>query len=107
MLESRQQAGTLVLTCQFERLDAAKASAFREAFNQHSESVNGRVVLDFSKVRFVDSTGLGAVVACLKARSGRGELALAGLNGAVADLFRLTRLDGVFSIFETVDDALG
>jgi anti-sigma B factor antagonist len=107
MLAAQQRAGNTVLVCEFERLDASQAGEFREQFNRLSNDIAGRVVLDMSSVNFVDSTGLGAVVACMKSRTGRGDLALAGVSGLVAELFQLTRLDGVFSIFDSVDDALG
>ncbi|HMQ58565.1 MAG TPA: STAS domain-containing protein, partial [Rhizobiaceae bacterium] len=65
-----------------------------------------RVVLDLSLVEFLDSSGLGAVVAVMKSLSPEKRLELAALTPNVARVFRLTRMDGVFRIHETLDSAL-
>ena len=57
------------------------------------EAGHTRLVLDLSGVDFVDSSGLGAIVACLKRLGPRGDLAIAGARGAVSRLFTLTRMD--------------
>jgi anti-sigma B factor antagonist len=63
-------------------------------------------VLDLSGVEFVDSSGLGAIVSCLKRLGPRGSLAIAGAQGSVQRLFTLTRMDRVFPLHETVDAAV-
>ncbi|WP_448564585.1 STAS domain-containing protein [Trichothermofontia sp.] len=58
------------------------------------------ILVDLSQVTFVDSSGLGALVACLKlARTARCQLAICGLNDQVKMLLELTSMDRVFSIF--------
>ena len=64
------------------------------------------VVLD--DVDFLDSTGLGVLVARLKVvRSQNGWLKLVCTSEKVLRVFRITGLDKVFAIHATVDDALG
>jgi anti-sigma B factor antagonist len=70
------------------------------------QSPSSTVVLDLSNVRFVDSTGVGAVVSVLKIMGGSKQLVLAGLNETVQQLFKLTRMDKVFPIFPDVQHAL-
>ena len=65
------------------------------------------VILDLQQVQFVDSSGLGAIVASMKAMGKGRTLALAGLNPTVEKVFRLTRMDSVFKLFPKLDDALG
>lgn len=56
-------------------------------------------VLDFSKCEFIDSTGLGVLVAIYKRCSENGgSLKIKSLNNQVLKLFKLTRLDRVFEI---------
>lgn len=64
--------------------------------NQHVPAI----LVDLSQVAFVDSSGLGALVSCLKlARSAQCQLAICGLNDQVKMLLELTSMDRVFKIF--------
>ena len=64
------------------------------------------MILDLSGVIFIDSSGLGAVVAAMKQLNGVRKLDLAGLTSNVDKVFRLTRMDTVFRIYPSLDDAL-
>ncbi|WP_050931905.1 STAS domain-containing protein [Aestuariivita boseongensis] len=94
-----------IVTVNADRIDAAMAIQFKEDMRQITQGAPDRVVLDLSKVDFVDSSGLGAIVAAMKQLDGACKLDLAGLSDPVAKVFRLTRMDTVFQIFDTVDDA--
>lgn len=95
-----------LLQVEDSRIDAAGAIAFKEAVRQASEGGQDDVLLDLGAVDFIDSSGLGAVVAVMKALGPDRRLHLAGLRPAVAKVFRLTRMDSVFTIHATVADAL-
>ena len=56
---------------------------------------------------FLDSSGLGALVAAMKLIGPRRGLELAALQASVERVFRLTRMDTVFTIHRSVADALG
>ncbi len=65
------------------------------------------VIVDFSKSAYIDSSGLGALVSLGKRiREAGGELRLAALNEDLRTLFELTRLDALFPLYATRDDAL-
>jgi anti-sigma B factor antagonist len=65
------------------------------------------VVVDLSEVGFLDSTGLGALVAARTAASEHGvELPLVCTHQRILKLFTITGLDGVFRIYDSVDAAL-
>lgn len=71
------------------------------------ESGTSRVVVDLSAITFVDSSGLGALVAGLKrARQAGGDLRIAGPGEQVRTVLGLTSLDRVLKPHETVEDAL-
>ena len=56
---------------------------------------------------YIDSAGLGALVSLLKRASENSkELRLFGLRGNVKKIFELTRLNMVFNIFDTLEEAL-
>jgi anti-sigma B factor antagonist len=62
--------------------------------------------LDLSNVQFMDSSGLGALVAVLKRITPHGRLLLWGLSPEVKSLFELTQLYKVFDVYELEKDAL-
>jgi anti-sigma B factor antagonist len=87
------------------RLDASQAPQFKEEITSRITSGHTRLVLDFSMVDFIDSTGLGVLVNCMK-RLGKGQLSIVGVQGAVSRLFALTRMDRVFALYPTMDTAI-
>jgi anti-sigma B factor antagonist len=88
------------------RLDALAALGFKDQMQAVIEEAGQRVVLDLSEVMFLDSSGLGAVVAVRRFLRAGQVMELAALSGTVARVFRLTRMDTVFTIHAGVDDAL-
>ncbi len=66
-----------------------------------------RLLIDFSRTGYIDSSGLGALVSMSKKiREAGGELRLSGLNEDLRSLFELTKLDTLFAIAETPKQAL-
>ena len=88
------------------RIDAAVAIQFKDAIREHTNSGPDVIVLDLSRVEFIDSSGLVAIVATMKNMGQQRKLALAGLTPTVARVFQLTRMDSVFNVFPTLDSAL-
>ena len=78
----------------------------KEKLTQVIESGNSKVIVDLSKVEYLDSSFLGALVAGLKrATMKNGDLKLVGLQAPVRAMFDLTRLYKIFDIFESTQDA--
>lgn len=92
----------LVISVQAPRVDAAVAIEFKEAVRSAAELSGTPVILDLSRVTFLDSSGLGAVVAVMKLLGNERPLELAGLTPTVAKVFRLTRMDSIFRIHPQV-----
>ena len=89
------------------RLDVAGAPALKDAISEVVKNGPPRVVIDMEGVSFVDSTGLGSVIAALKQiRGSQGELRLAAPNQQVRVVLELTTLDRVFPYYATVEEAL-
>lgn len=66
-----------------------------------------KFLIDCSSTGYIDSSGLGALVSISrKVRDLGGELRLAGLNEDLRSLFELTKLDSLFHIAPTAQDAL-
>ncbi|PWU05707.1 MAG: anti-sigma factor antagonist [Terriglobia bacterium] len=84
-------------------LNADTAFHFRDLVRQGEPTT---LVVDMSKVRYVDSSGLGVLIGAYVSfdRSCR-RLLLAGLNDRVWELFRMCKVDDVFTRYPTVADA--
>jgi len=97
----------LILRVEDERIDAAVAIQFKDRLRALTAGGEGPVILDLSRVTFVDSSGLGAIVAAMKLLAPRRALELAALTPNVERVFRLTRLDSVFRIHPQAPEAFG
>lgn len=89
------------------RLDLVSAADLRGAVAETVAGGRTSLVVDLAAVPFVDSSGLGALIAALKqARKAGGELRIAAPDGPVLEVLALMRLDRVLRPYETVDLAL-
>ncbi len=81
--------------------------ALREAIQTQLAEGRERLVLDLVRVRFMDSAGLGELVASLKrVREGGGSLKVAGVNQRITDALTVTQLVRVLDIYPDVDAAI-
>ena len=95
-----------LLRVEEHRLDASVAIQFKDRFRDLTAGASGDVILDLGAVDFLDSSGLGAVVAARKLLGPGRVLELAGLTPAVARVMTLTRMHTVFPIHPDAKTAL-
>src|SRR3954462_1862501 len=89
------------------QVDLYSGVELKERTTRVIDSGKKHVIVDLSRVTFVDSTGLGILVGALRRlRSGRGTLALIVTDYDIERLFELTGLDGVFTMYRSRDEAL-
>jgi anti-sigma B factor antagonist len=89
-----------------EQLDASNAKDFKRDIAPVLVE-NSKVVFDMSQLRFVDSSGLGAFLSCLRQlNAAGGDLKLFGLTKPVRALFELVRMHRLFDIYNTKDEAI-
>ncbi len=106
MLSTTQMGSIMVAQLDGKALDASNSREFKSAVAPLL-SPKAKLVFDLNQVQFVDSTGLGALVSCLRqAHSAEGEIKLCGLNKPVRALFELVRMHRVFEIFNSPDEAI-
>ncbi len=106
-LRLEQREGTLIIQVAEARIDAASAIRFKDAMREAMAGPAPRVILDLSQVAFLDSSGLGAVVAVMKMLAPERQLELCGLTPVVEKVFRLTRMDRIFTIHAALPAAAG
>ena len=89
-----------------DELDASNAGEFKRDIAPVLQD-NTKLVLDLSKLNFVDSSGLGAMLSCLRQVSAKsGDLKLCGMSKQVRALFELVRMHRIFDIYGTRDQAV-
>lgn len=87
------------------RLDAANADNLKNRFQTFLKETN-YIIADCASLEFVDSTGLGALVACLKyASEAGGDLIIANLHSKPRMTFELTRAFRIFDIYDDLNAA--
>ena len=96
----------VVVTVPVDELDASNASELKHDIAPVLQSTT-KLVLDLSRVRFMDSSGLGAMLSCLRLLSARkGELKLCGMSKQVRGAFELVRLHRIFEIYPSRAEAV-
>src|ERR1700690_637948 len=89
-----------------DELDASNAGEFKRDIRPVFQA-NFRLVLDLSRLRFVDSSGLGPMLSCLRQLSAKsGDLKLCGMSKQVRALFELVRMHRIFDIYGTKEEAV-
>lgn len=86
-------------------LDIFHARDAKEAIMAYYRENPSDLVLDFSGVEFMDSTGLGVLISILKEMEDKDHrLSILHVNPRIRKIFKITELDEVFSLEESEDD---
>jgi len=99
-------ANAVIASFPTQNLDAGNVKEFRDAI-QPLTAEREIVLLDMSALNFVDSSGLGALLSCLRTMNGKGgQLRLFGMSKPVKALFELVRMHRIFAIYNSREEAL-
>jgi anti-sigma B factor antagonist len=95
-----------VLACE-GRMDAQVSGLLKDRIQELLDKGATQLVVDMEGLEFLDSSGLGALVSCLRrVKEKKGEIKLAGLRPEVHSIFEITRVSRLFHICGTVAEAL-
>lgn len=100
------EGGITVVRPGVERLTAVNAGAFKAEVCALIDAGSSQLVVDFNEVSFLDSSGLGALVGILKKVGHRGEVAICGLDEDLEHMFKISRMDRVFTSFNDAATAV-
>ena len=75
-IDTERQPDVNIMTPAVRRLDASVAAAFKEAITREIGEDRKALIVDFSKIDFIDSSGLGTLVSLLKMMNGKGDMVL-------------------------------
>ena len=106
IFEDKLVEGILVVKPLDKRIDASSAENFKGQMIDWINNGYNYIALDLSEVDFIDSSGLVAIVSALKMINSKGDLVICCMKEAVMNLFRLTRMNRVFQIFSSDEDAV-
>ena len=105
-IATRNESGRAVVDVSGE-VDVHTAPELDAALSDVVENGTYDVVVDLSKVDFLDSTGLGVLVKTLKrVREHSGSLAVVAASDRIAKVFRITGLDAAITIHDDITQAL-
>jgi anti-sigma B factor antagonist len=106
-IQQREREGITILDLSGRITVGPEATKLRETVTQLSAEGKKNLVLELSKVDFIDSTGLGALVICATSlRKSGGAVKLVNLNRRNIELLVMTKLATVFEIFSDEQDAI-
>lgn len=102
--ESGSQCGIIKLAGE---IDLCCTPELRNALGSEAATRPETLIVDLSEVTFIDSSGLSALIECWRnMREQGGTLVITGAKGEVLEVFRLTRIDNLISLFPTEMEAL-
>jgi len=104
--ETENVEGIALLKVTASRLDASIAPELKQYVANIIEKGDSRIMLDLQNVQFMDSSGLGAVIASFKLTGQKGDFVICNMNEAVLEIFELTHMDRLFEIYPSVDEGL-
>ena len=105
-VNSRKQGDILICAISGD-IDINTSPDIRKEFEKMSKEQAKKIVLNLDKVSYIDSSGLATLVEALKrVREYGGRIKLTNLSGKVKSLFEITRLEKLFDISNTEEDAL-
>ena len=103
---SKHPSGVLIVEVEGQ-LIVGNRQELKSTIQQALDNGERKLLVDFAKTGYIDSSGLGALVSISKkVREQGGELRLSGLNEDLRSLFELTKLDTLFAIADTSAQAL-
>ena len=106
-LKTEKIGDVTLVVVQTEVLDAANSEEFKASIAPVLDE-SRKVVFDMSLVRFIDSSGCGVLLSCLRRlNSLGGDLKLYGIQETVRKLFELVRMYRIIEIYNTKEDAVG
>jgi anti-sigma B factor antagonist len=105
IIQSQPDERTSVVALEGE-LDLGRAPSLKWALVDSVDAGYKQLVVDLTRVRFMDSTALSVLVGVNRSLDEGARLAIVCVNANVLKIFELSGMDGAFAIFPTLDQAL-
>lgn len=102
-----EEQGCSVFHLKGRLMDQQQADRLMSALDEELGNGKHSVILDMTDLAYMNSTGLNILINVLtRSRNAGGDTVIAGVSTSVRQLFLVTKLDSVFTITNTVDEAV-
>jgi anti-sigma B factor antagonist len=106
-IDAKEMGGVTVLTLSGRVTLGDESNQLRTKIKELLAQGDKRLVLDLAGVSYIDSAGLGTLVAAYtSARNERGDIRLASVTKKFDELLNITKLVTIFSVHDSIADAL-
>lgn len=96
-----------VLTLKGKLMGGKETNAVQEHVQSLIDGGARELVMDLSRVKWLNSQGVGMLMACLtKMRNAGGSLVISGATEKVENVFMVTKLIQIFETFDSVEEAI-
>lgn len=88
-------------------VDLNSSPQLRKIFNEIIDKGATKILVNFSKVSYIDSSGLATLIEMMqRIKKSNGRMSLVQMSDKIKSLFEITKLDKLFSIYKTQEEAL-
>lgn len=99
--------GTVIITFKGNMMGGPDAATFHEKIKELAEKGKTNVIGDLSRVKFMNSSGLGIMIAALTTlRNSGGDLKICGASDRIESLLIVTKLITVFNHYPSLEEAV-
>jgi anti-sigma B factor antagonist len=107
MVNAHKVGSVIVMELEGNIIGSPESVEINQNLARYIEEGSLKFVVDLSKVKIMNSSGLGILIAGLTAiKKSNGSLKVAGANDHIQQLFKVTKLDSVFELSDTLEIAL-
>ncbi|MDX9702008.1 MAG: STAS domain-containing protein [Candidatus Auribacterota bacterium] len=105
-IQIKEQGDIVIFQIEGE-IDLYNSPGLRQQLTSRINKGSKKILVDFSNVKYIDSSGLATLIEGLqKMNRQKGRMMLCCLNQSIMDIFEVARLDDVFNIYNTAEEAL-
>jgi len=105
VIQLKKEDRFTIITPQMNSLDSHVAAEFRTQFSELLNRDPDFILLDLSRVTFMDSSGLAAIAFCFQMTDIKEKLAICAVTERVGKLFKLTQMETLLQIYATQQEA--
>ncbi|MBC8183939.1 STAS domain-containing protein [candidate division KSB1 bacterium] len=106
-MNTRKIDNVLIVELNGDIMGGAESGDFRNIIYDAIENDTVNIVIDLANVNWMNSSGLGLLISGLTTiRSSGGDMRLANVSDRVRRTLEITKLESVFSSFESIDEAV-
>ncbi|HID38862.1 MAG TPA: anti-sigma factor antagonist [Calditrichaeota bacterium] len=103
----KHKGGSVIEIIIPERLTSDTSDDLKKLLKELVENQRYKLVLNLSRTRYVDSSGLGAIVSKISVlRSNKGDIRLAAVHNYIKELLELTHLNQIIKSYTSVEEAV-